>query len=82
MTMVGLGPMTGYGIQSMLKEGHDHLSRLEEAMLKNIDTCRELFVITRTFLGPNGESCCAFWTVGNDDGGARLDGGLWDPIDA
>lgn len=53
--MVGLGAMPGYGIQSMLKEGHRHLSGLEEAVLKNIDACRELSAITRTSLGPNGE---------------------------
>ncbi|KAF0912669.1 hypothetical protein E2562_018927 [Oryza meyeriana var. granulata] len=52
--MVGLGAMPGYGIQSMLKEGHKHLSGLEEAVLKNIDACRELSAITRTSLGPNG----------------------------
>ncbi|RLM58044.1 T-complex protein 1 subunit theta [Panicum miliaceum] len=52
--MVGLGAMPGYGIQSMLKEGHRHLSGLEEAVLKNIDACRELSAITRTSLGPNG----------------------------
>lgn len=46
--------MPGYGIQSMLKEGHRHLSGLEEAVLKNIDACRELSAITRTSLGPNG----------------------------
>jgi hypothetical protein len=57
--MVGLGSMAGYGIQSMLKEGHRHLSGLEEAVLKNIDACRELSAITRTSLGPNGESCSA-----------------------
>ncbi|KAL6897788.1 hypothetical protein ACP4OV_006747 [Aristida adscensionis] len=52
--MVGLGAMPGYGIQSMLKEGHRHLSGLDEAVLKNIDACRELSAITRTSLGPNG----------------------------
>ncbi|CAD6262245.1 unnamed protein product [Miscanthus lutarioriparius] len=52
--MVGLGSMAGYGIQSMLKEGHRHLSGLEEAGLKNIDACCELSAITRTSLGPNG----------------------------
>ncbi|WVZ50985.1 hypothetical protein U9M48_002181 [Paspalum notatum var. saurae] len=52
--MIGLGAMPGYGIQSMLKEGHRHLSGLEEAVLKNIDACRELSAITRTSLGPNG----------------------------
>ncbi|KAL8167155.1 hypothetical protein V2J09_008654 [Rumex salicifolius] len=43
-----------YGIQSMLKEGHKHLSGLDEAVLKNIDACKELSTITRTSLGPNG----------------------------
>lgn len=57
--MVGLGSMAGYGIQSMLKDGHRHLSGLEEAVLKNIDACRELSAITRTSLGPNGEPCSA-----------------------
>ncbi|CAD6332798.1 unnamed protein product [Miscanthus lutarioriparius] len=52
--MVGLGSMAGNGIQSMLKEGHRHLSGLEEAVLKSIDACRELSAITRTSLGPNG----------------------------
>ncbi|GKV48693.1 hypothetical protein SLEP1_g55497 [Rubroshorea leprosula] len=45
--------MQPYGIQAMLKEGHKHLSGLEEAVLKNIDACKELSAITRTSLGPN-----------------------------
>ncbi|GKV20261.1 hypothetical protein SLEP1_g30416 [Rubroshorea leprosula] len=48
--------MQPYGIQAMLKEGHKHLSGLEEAVLKNIDACKELSAITRTSLGPNGFS--------------------------
>ncbi|KAK6941999.1 Chaperonin Cpn60/GroEL/TCP-1 family [Dillenia turbinata] len=43
-----------YGIQSMLKEGHRHLSGLDEAVVKNINACEELSAITRTSLGPNG----------------------------
>ncbi|XP_076953108.1 T-complex protein 1 subunit theta-like [Bidens hawaiensis] len=43
-----------YGIQGMLKEGHKHLSGLDEAVLKNIDACKQLSTITRTSLGPNG----------------------------
>ncbi|KAF3777840.1 T-complex protein 1 subunit theta [Nymphaea thermarum] len=43
-----------YGIQAMLKEGHRHLSGLDEAVLKNIDACKQLSTITRTSLGPNG----------------------------
>ncbi|XP_010257708.1 PREDICTED: T-complex protein 1 subunit theta [Nelumbo nucifera] len=46
--------MQPYGIQAMLKEGHKHLSGLDEAVLKNIDACKQLSVITRTSLGPNG----------------------------
>jgi len=48
--------MQPYGIQSMLKEGHKHLSGLDEAVLKNIDACKQLSTITRTSLGPNGTS--------------------------
>lgn len=43
-----------YGIQSMLKEGHQHMSGLEEAVLKNIEAVKALSNITRTSLGPNG----------------------------
>lgn len=46
--------MQSYGIQSMLKEGHKHLSGLDEAVIKNIDACKQLSTITRTSLGPNG----------------------------
>ncbi|KAF3323817.1 T-complex protein 1 subunit theta [Carex littledalei] len=46
--------MQPYGIQSMLKEGHKHLSGLDEAVVKNIEACKELSAITRTSLGPNG----------------------------
>lgn len=46
--------MQPYGIQSMLKEGHKHMSGLDEAVLKNIDACKQLSTITRTSLGPNG----------------------------
>ncbi|CAI9780970.1 unnamed protein product [Fraxinus pennsylvanica] len=52
--MVGL-LMQPYGIQGMLKEGHQHLSGfgLDEAVLKNIDACEQLPTITCTSLGPN-----------------------------
>jgi len=51
--MVGMS-MQPYGIQSMLKEGYRHLSGLDEAVIKNIEACKELSTITRTSLGPNG----------------------------
>lgn len=40
--------------QAMLKEGHKHLSGLEEAVVKNIEACKSLSQIARTSLGPNG----------------------------
>lgn len=43
-----------YGLQAMLKEGYKHLSGLEEAVLKNIEACKQLTMITRTSMGPNG----------------------------
>ncbi|KAL7098158.1 hypothetical protein ACP275_10G187300 [Erythranthe tilingii] len=51
--MVGFSTQP-YGIQSMLKDGHRHMSGLDEAVLKNIDACKQLSTITRTSLGPNG----------------------------
>ena len=44
-----------YGLQAMLKDGHKHFSGLDEAVLKNIEACKNLSQITRTSLGPNGE---------------------------
>ena len=38
----------------MLKDGHKHLSGLDEAVMKNIEACKQLSEITRTSLGPNG----------------------------
>ncbi|XP_037455290.1 T-complex protein 1 subunit theta-like [Triticum dicoccoides] len=53
--MVSLGANRGgHRIQSILKDGHKHLSGLDEAVLKNIGAARELSAITRTSLGPNG----------------------------
>ncbi|BBN13186.1 T-complex protein 1 subunit theta [Marchantia polymorpha subsp. ruderalis] len=46
--------MQPFGMQSMLKDGHKHFSGLEEAVMKNIDACKQLSKITRTSLGPNG----------------------------
>mmetsp|Transcript_31717 Transcript_31717/g.57630 ORF Transcript_31717/g.57630 Transcript_31717/m.57630 type:complete len:543 (-) Transcript_31717:57-1685(-) len=43
-----------YGLQAMLKEGHKHYSGLEEAVLKNVEACKNLAKITRTSMGPNG----------------------------
>ncbi|CAK9182125.1 unnamed protein product [Ilex paraguariensis] len=46
--------MQPYGILGMLKEGYKHLSGLDEAVIKNIEACKQLSMITRTSLGPNG----------------------------
>jgi len=42
------------GITSLLKEGSRIFSGLEEAILRNIDACKQLSSITRTSLGPYG----------------------------
>lgn len=38
----------------MLKEGYRHYAGLEEAILRNIDACKEISNVTRTSFGPNG----------------------------
>lgn len=38
----------------MLKEGSRHYSGLEEAILKNVEACKDLSDLTKTSLGPNG----------------------------
>lgn len=43
-----------YGLQAMLKDGHKHLSGLDEAVMKNIEAASQLSKICRTSLGPNG----------------------------
>ncbi|KAG1333956.1 putative T-complex protein 1 subunit delta [Cocos nucifera] len=46
--------MQPYGIQAIQAMLKEHLSGLDEAVLKNIDACNQLSVITRTSLGSNG----------------------------
>lgn len=43
-----------YGLQAMLKEGHQHMSGMEEAVFRNIEACKQLSMITKTSMGPNG----------------------------
>jgi T-complex protein 1 subunit theta len=38
----------------MLKEGFKHYSGVEEAILRNIDACKEVSSMTKTSYGPNG----------------------------
>lgn len=42
------------GMQSMLKEGGKHFSGVDEALLRNIEACKNLAKITKTSLGPYG----------------------------
>jgi hypothetical protein len=42
------------GVSTLLKDGFKHFSGLEEAILKNVEACKQLAQITRTSLGPNG----------------------------
>lgn len=42
------------GIQSLLKEGGRHFSGVDEALLRNIEACKNLAQITKTSLGPYG----------------------------
>eukprot|EP00744_Colponema_vietnamica_P000774 GILI01001344.1.p1 GENE.GILI01001344.1~~GILI01001344.1.p1 ORF type:complete len:541 (-),score=183.02 GILI01001344.1:137-1759(-) len=46
--------LSGSPFGGLLKEGAKHLSGLEEAIIKNIEACKQLSQITRTSLGPNG----------------------------
>jgi T-complex protein 1 subunit theta len=45
---------TAGGMSSMLKDGAKQMSGLEEAVLKNIEACKQLAVMVRTSMGPNG----------------------------
>lgn len=42
------------GMSGLLKDGTKHLSGVDEAVLKNIEACKQLSSIVRTSLGPNG----------------------------
>jgi len=42
------------GLQSMLKEGGKHFSGVDEALIRNIEACKNLAQITKTSLGPYG----------------------------
>lgn len=47
-----------YGLQAMLKEGHKHLSGMDEAVYKNIEAGKQLSQIAKTSMGPNGKFEC------------------------
>lgn len=42
------------GVQSLLKEGGKHFAGVDEALLRNIEACKNLARITKTSLGPYG----------------------------
>lgn len=42
------------GIPNLMKEGSTSLSGLEQAVLRNIEACKQLTDVTRTSFGPNG----------------------------
>eukprot|EP00127_Corallochytrium_limacisporum_P007059 Clim_evm19s241 gene=Clim_evmTU19s241 len=42
------------GVRSMMKEGSNYLSGLDEAVIRNIEACAEMVNLVRTSLGPNG----------------------------
>merc|ERR1711959_230958 len=42
------------GLPSMLKHGAEHHSGVQDAIIRNLEACKELTAITRTSLGPNG----------------------------
>ena len=44
---------TASGFNNLLKEGHKHYGGLEEAILRNIDACKEISNMTKTSLGPD-----------------------------
>jgi hypothetical protein len=64
-----------YGLQAMLKDGHKHLSGLDEAVYKNIEAGKQLSQIARTSMGPNGRAAtsslrCLIWPAAVVDEGA------------
>jgi len=42
------------GMNGLLKDGGKHFSGVDEALLKNIEACKNLAIITKTSLGPYG----------------------------
>jgi T-complex protein 1 subunit theta len=50
----GGGYVPNQGLSGLLKEGSKHISGLDEAVLRNIDACKQLSAIVRTSIGPNG----------------------------
>lgn len=43
-------------LTSMMKEGTQHLRGVEEALMRNIEACKQLAEVVRTSMGPNGST--------------------------
>lgn len=43
-----------HGVQSLLKDGGKHFAGVDEALIKNIEACRDLSKIVQSSFGPNG----------------------------
>jgi T-complex protein 1 subunit theta len=50
----GGGYVPNQGLAGLLKDGSKHMAGLDEAVLRNIDACKQLSAIVRTSIGPNG----------------------------
>merc|ERR1719261_2032598 len=46
--------MNAGGLPGMLKHGAEHHTGIQDAIIRNLEACKELTKITRTSLGPNG----------------------------
>lgn len=42
------------GVPNLFKQGTQHFTGLEAAVMRNVEACENLAKITRTSLGPNG----------------------------
>ena len=55
---------SGAGFNGLLRNGYKSFSGTQDAVIRNIDACRELCAIHRTSLGPNGRLCVNCITLG------------------
>ena len=55
---------SGAGFNGLLRNGYKSFSGTQDAVIRNIDACRELCAIHRTSLGPNGWLCVSCITLG------------------
>merc|ERR1711988_1270229 len=46
--------MMAGGLPGMLKQGAEHHTGVQDAIIRNLEACKQLTAITRTSLGPNG----------------------------